>query len=172
MDGKYEKRLNEWALFKLKLENRPRKPPFFKEGEIWWCYIGENIGIELSGKNKEFTRPAFVLKKYDKYSFLGLPLTTKHKVGSWYVSIKFNNVIQMVILAQSKTMDYRRLKKKVGELDSNEQKNIINAYSNLHIKIDPPQLSAEVVGKSQIDLNDSRIILEVKNGGVEKGRAK
>jgi mRNA-degrading endonuclease toxin of MazEF toxin-antitoxin module len=162
MSEEYVKRLDEWSIFKSKIEKRRHNPPFFKEGEVWWCHIGENIGIESSGKHEEFTRPVFIFKKYDKYSFLGLPLTTKQKVGSWYVPLTFNGISQTVVLAQGKTMDHRRLKEKISELDSDDHKKIVNAYRNLHIKIDPPQLPAEVVGKSQIQSNDSMVENAVK----------
>ena len=59
-------------------------------------------------------------------------------------------------------MDHRRLKEKIGELDSDERREVVDAYRNLHIKIDPPQLPAEVVGKSQIQSNDSMSKNEVK----------
>jgi hypothetical protein len=78
-------------------------------------------------------------------------------VGSWYVPITFNGISQTVVLAQGKTMDHRRLKEKIGELDSDERRKVVDAYRNLHIKIDPPQLPAEVVGKSQIQSNDSTV---------------
>ena len=26
--------------------------PAIKEGEIWWCAMGENIGVEINGKNE------------------------------------------------------------------------------------------------------------------------
>lgn len=34
--------------------------PNFTEGEVWWCSCGENVGIEINGKNKEFTRPVLI----------------------------------------------------------------------------------------------------------------
>jgi hypothetical protein len=52
---------------------------FFREGEIWWVRLGRNIGYEANGKSQEFTRPVIVLKKYNQYSFLALPLTTAAK---------------------------------------------------------------------------------------------
>src|SRR5271166_2256650 len=48
---------------------------YFREGEIWWVRLGHNIGYEADGKSQEFTRPVVVLKKYNQYSFLALPLT-------------------------------------------------------------------------------------------------
>ncbi len=35
----------------------------FREGDVWWCAVGENVGIEINGKNQEFSRPVLVLKK-------------------------------------------------------------------------------------------------------------
>jgi len=44
------KRFLEWIGLKEKLHGAIHKPPFFKEGEIWWCNLGENVGIEANGK--------------------------------------------------------------------------------------------------------------------------
>lgn len=69
------KKFSGWITLKEKIHNNDSVPPFFKEGEIWWCYFGENVGTEMNGKSDYFTRPVLVLKKYDKYSFLAVPLS-------------------------------------------------------------------------------------------------
>lgn len=56
---------------------------FFKEGEIWWAYLGLNIGFEIDGKGKDFSRPVLVLKKYNGYSFLALPLSTSQSINKY-----------------------------------------------------------------------------------------
>ncbi len=86
----------------------------------------------MNGKGEKFTRPILMLKKYDKYSFLALPLTTKSKIGSWYVNITFNNMDQIVTLSQGRTLDYKRLKEKVGQLEENDFDKISEAYLSLH----------------------------------------
>ena len=58
------KRFLEWIGLKEKLHNTEYVPPFFKEGEIWWCHLGENVGTEMNGKGDFFTRPVLILKKY------------------------------------------------------------------------------------------------------------
>lgn len=126
------KRFLEWIGLKQILHGSSHKPPLFKEGEIWWCSVGENIGNEMNGKSDRFTRPIFILRKYDKYSFLGLPLTTKEKIGTWYCSIEFLGKKQTVVLMQGRTLDYRRLKEKMGELGSHEAEHIWQAYRALH----------------------------------------
>lgn len=47
------KRFLKWIGLKEKLDSIQIKPPFFKEGEIWWCRIGENIGVEINGKRSD-----------------------------------------------------------------------------------------------------------------------
>src|SRR3989338_1250468 len=122
--AKTVKRFLEWIGLKEWLDSTEHQPPLFREGEIWWCYLGENVGIEANGKGNKFTRPAFVLTKYDRYSFLGLPLTTKLKRGSWYAPIGFSGVKQVIVLSQGRVFDYRRLKEKMGELDEREAESV------------------------------------------------
>jgi mRNA interferase MazF len=126
------KRFLEWIGLKETLHKKDYEPPFFKENEIWWCYVGENIGSEINGKSDKFTRPIFIFKKYDKYSFLGLPLSTKNKTGSWYSPIVFAGIAQVVTLSQGRVLDYRRLKGKMGELDTLEVSCVRKAFSALH----------------------------------------
>ncbi len=137
------KRFLKWVGLKEKIHNNDSVPPLFKEGEVWWCYIGENVGTEINGKNEKFTRPVFVLRKYDKYSFLGLPFTTKTKEGTWYVQINFVGIKQTVVLSQGRALDYRRFKEKIGELEEDEVANIRAEYIKLHssFKNRPPTIS-------------------------------
>ena len=127
------KKFLEWIRLKEKLHINNYEPPLFKEGEVWWCYIGENVGVEVNGKSKNFTRPVLVFKKYDKYSFLGLPLTTKDKIGTWYTPISFLGILQVAVLSQSRVFDYRRLDKKMGELHIAYMDWIKEDFANLHI---------------------------------------
>ena len=60
---------------------------YFREGEIWWVRLGHNIGYEANGKSREFTRPAIILKKYNQYSFLALPLTTVPKPNPYRLPV-------------------------------------------------------------------------------------
>jgi len=126
------KKFLDWIGLKERIHVNCAIPPFFKEGEIWWCYVGENVGNEINGKNEQFSRPVFVFKKYDKYSFLGLPLTTKLKEGTWYVRINFAEIEQTVVLSQGRTFDYRRFKEKIGEVDEFDVEMIREGYEKLH----------------------------------------
>lgn len=36
-----------------------------KEREVWATHIGQNIGMEINGKERNFTRPLVVLKTFN-----------------------------------------------------------------------------------------------------------
>ena len=57
------KKFLEWIGLKEKLHTANSTPPLFKEGEVWWCVVGENIGIEMNGKGDVFSRPVYAPTK-------------------------------------------------------------------------------------------------------------
>jgi len=103
-------------------------PRLFKEAEIWWCSIGINVGVEIFGKGPDFARPVVVFKKFDAYSFLGIPLTTQLKDGGWYIPIYFGGKERRAILSQIRVFDARRLLRKMGTLDGNNFQNVQNRF--------------------------------------------
>ena len=70
-----EKHFDKWNRLKTNLHN-DAKLPKIDEGDIWWCSVGENVGVEINGKSDFFSRPVLVLKKLSRYGFLGIPLTS------------------------------------------------------------------------------------------------
>lgn len=107
-----------WHKIKTWLHNEnPRV--FFHESEVWFSYLGENIGFEQDGKGKEFLRPVVVIRKFNKQVFWGVPLTSKIKFGPYYYNVEFgadrNN---SAILSQLRLIDAKRLKYKIGTLPS------------------------------------------------------
>ena len=85
-----------------------------KDGDIWWCAIGENVGSEINGKSETFARPVLIIKKLTKYNFIGVPLTTKKHEGSWYVYFGFKDAEQIAVVAQVRNISSFRLYKKMG----------------------------------------------------------
>lgn len=126
------KRFLEWIGLKEKIHNQEHLPPLFKEGEIWWCYIGENVGSEVNGKGLQFTRPVLIFRKYDRFSFFAIPLTTQNKVGTWYFPFVHNGKTQIAQLAQGRVISYKRLKERVGKIDSVDYEKIKKAFISLH----------------------------------------
>lgn len=121
-----------WMGLKEKLYIGEPDPPYFKEGERWWVYFGENIGAEINGKGELFTRPAVIYKKLNKKTLLVIPITTKIKQGSWFVSISYKRKEEVAILSQIRVISYKRLQHKVGKLGSLEMEMIRNNFRNLY----------------------------------------
>ena len=91
---------------------------YFREGEIWWVRLGKNIGYETDGKSSEFTRPVIVLKKYNQFSFLALPLTTAQKAHPYRLPIGVvDGKTAFTTLSQLRNIDSKRLVKKIMRLD-------------------------------------------------------
>ena len=92
---------------------------YFREGEVWWVRLGQNIGYETNGKSREFTRPVIILKKYNQYSFLASPLTTAPKPNPYRVPIGMVDGKQaFATLSQLCNIDSKRLVKKIVHLDA------------------------------------------------------
>lgn len=126
------KRFLEWIGLKEKLHDANNKSPLFKEGEIWWCAIGENVGIEVNGKGKAFSRPVYVYKKLSKNGFFGIPLSTSEKIGTWYVEITFQEKRALANLAQCRVFSYQRMYEKMGALDEADILKIKNGFLRLY----------------------------------------
>ena len=131
--------LGEWFDVKLELNNN-EKIPLFKEREVWWCSIGLNVGFEVFGKREIFTRPVLVVRKYNKYTFLGLPLTSKRKDISAHYHLDFNNRNGSVLLDQARVFDVRRLGEKIGRLSKGEVKKISEEFVKFNFRdLSPPR---------------------------------
>ena len=102
------------------------------EGEVFWCRFGLNIGNEEDGKGENFRRPVLVLKKFSNEIFLGVPLTTKNKFGTWYFNFNCIDGIQrQAILSQAKTFDVKRLEEQMFSVGNETKLNILNQYIDL-----------------------------------------
>ena len=121
-----DKDFDRWNQAKKKL-NADVEPLYFREGEIWWVHLGVNIGYEIDGKKENFARPVIVLRKYNKYSFLALPLTTSPKLNPWKLPIGLVAGKQaFAVLSQLRNIDSRRLYQKIAWIEP-EQLQIIRA---------------------------------------------
>ena len=81
--------------------------------------LGVNVGYEIDGKQKQFARPVIVLKKYNQYSFLALPLSTGTRVNRWRVAIgDVAGKEAVAVLSQLRNLDSLRLYQKIGHVDA------------------------------------------------------
>ena len=131
---KFIKRFTEWLMFKSKLDGKNHLPPLFSEQEVWWCAIGENVGIEISGKGDYFRRPVLIIRKLDAYSFIGMPLTRTIRNGTWYGQVTVNGSLNTVIMAQVRHYDYRRLDKRLCVIRDDEFNRVLESYTSLFVR--------------------------------------
>lgn len=111
--------IKNWLELKIKLWAKKDRV-VFKQGEIWWCSLGFNLGEEIFGKGKKFTRPVLIFKKFTSNSFMGLPLTTHGKNGSWYVELEVKDTKQYVLLNQARILDKKRLTNKFSSVNKHD----------------------------------------------------
>lgn len=120
-----------WFKLKILLWKKENKKLVFKQGEIWWCSVGMNLGEEIFGKGIKFTRPVLVYKKFTSNSFMGIPLTSKEKQGSWYARIDLRGKTSWVILNQARIFDKKRLTNRLGALDDKDMDRVKKSFLKL-----------------------------------------
>jgi mRNA interferase MazF len=104
-----QKDFDRWSAKKTKL-NHAASTLSFKEREIWFCYLGLNIGHEQDGDAKKFLRPVIILKKFSDEMFFGIPLTRTPRFGKEYFTIINDHGVGFAMLSQARAFDARRLK--------------------------------------------------------------
>jgi hypothetical protein len=103
------KNFNNWNNLKQKLHNS-KQTLHIKQGEIYFISIGQNIGYETYGKGEKFLRPVLVYKKLSRYSFIGIPLTSKYKEGTYFFNFEYKKEkTSTAILSQMRSFDTKRI---------------------------------------------------------------
>ena len=115
MDANDTKDFTGWIKLKEKLHNGGGVRAI-RTGDVWWCAMGENVGTEINGKSKRFSRPVLVLRKF----FWGMPLTSKQHKGSWYVSFGFQEKTETAALTQLKLVSVSRLYDRIGRIPNSD----------------------------------------------------
>jgi len=113
------KQFDKWNTLKETLHSS-KKENFFKERDIFWASIGVNIGFEQDGKGEIFSRPILILKKYNKNIFLGIPLSTQIKQGSFFFEFELNGKTSNALLVQARVYDAKRLENKIGKINQED----------------------------------------------------
>jgi mRNA interferase MazF len=105
-----------WHSKKEQINNLEQRP-FFHEREIWFCYVGVNVGFEQDGQGQDFQRPVVIIKKFNNEICWVVSLSKTKRRGEYYFSFPFNEKITSVaILSQIKLIDVERLSRKIGDM--------------------------------------------------------
>lgn len=118
------KNFDKWNEVKKRTEQK-EDTAYFREREIYWANIGENIGYEQNGKGEDFMRPLLIFRKYSNKLFCGIPLSTTMREGSFFFSFQFlEDKESSALLVQAKTFDVKRLDRKIGTLGKDDFKRL------------------------------------------------
>lgn len=126
-----EKRFVEWIGLKEKL-HFGNSAPRISEGDIWWCGLGENVGIEINGKSSRFSRPVLIMKKLSHQGFMGIPLTSREKTGSWYAKFEFLGKDEYAAVCQARVISSSRLYSKMGQIPKSDLDIVKTAFHKLY----------------------------------------
>ena len=114
-----EKDFDKWNLKKKKLDKLSKKF-LFKTGDIWWCSVGLNIKTESCGKGEDYQRPVLVLRKLSAESFVGVPLSSKKKEGTWFCEITVHEEKRYALLYQIRMFSTNRFQRRLATLDDTD----------------------------------------------------
>ena len=126
------KRFAEWITLKSDLHQSEQQPPLVSEREIWWASVGENVGSEINGKSKLFSRPVIIYKKLSHGFYFVVPTTSQSKEGSWFVPIRYKDKPMVACLHQARAIDYRRLSSRLGQLDGDDFSDVQIGFHRLY----------------------------------------
>ncbi len=105
-----------WTKTKAKTNEKEIRAKY-KEREIWFANLGENIGFEEDGKGNEFIRPVLIIQGFSKELCLVVPLSTAKKTGKFYYPLTSGNKKAVAILSQLRSLDTLRLSRKMSYLN-------------------------------------------------------
>jgi mRNA interferase MazF len=114
-----KKDFDTWNSKKKVIEEKQTKY-LFKTGDIWWCSVGINVQSESCGKGEEYQRPVLILRKLSANSFIGIPLSTQKKEGSWFADITVHNEVRYALLYQIRMFSTNRFQRRLATLDDND----------------------------------------------------
>lgn len=132
------KNFDEWNKNKKKIELRRYESEEIEnifEGDIFWAYLGLNIGKEIDGKSDYFSRPVYIYKKIDKITFLVIPLTTsEYYKDDWHLEIDLGKVKKSSLcFNQIKVLDFKRIKSLIFSVDDTIAEQIKLKMNDLYI---------------------------------------
>ena len=98
----HEKDFDARNEIKKKTDQGNRAP--IKPGEVYWCRVRLNVGVEQDGSGSEYMRPVLIIKNFSHEIALAVPLTTRGKRGNWYYPLPHFGVASCAILNQARPL--------------------------------------------------------------------
>jgi mRNA interferase MazF len=123
----------QWHKIKSEINNESKVAPiYFYEKEVWWTSIGQNVRFEEDGKGEEFLRPVLILRKFNQFFYLGVPLSTTDKRHKYYYPFTYkDDITSVALLSQLRAFDAKRLIRKDGTIHDKDYKAIQNKLTQI-----------------------------------------
>lgn len=121
----------DWIITKIIIDKTKRTDIVINEGQVFWCFLGENVGSEQNGKGQYFHRPVLIFKKFNNDIFWGIPMSSKNKDNKYYVKVLLKDFEQSAIISQLRLLDSKRLYLFIGYISIQDFNKIQNKVINL-----------------------------------------
>ncbi len=107
------------------------KTIYFKERQIWWVALGQNVGSEQNGKHEHFERPVLVLKKFGYETFLAVPSSSKVRNDLYHFVYIYKKGTFCFNLSQVRVLSYKRLIRLTGQMEEVEFNKVREALKKI-----------------------------------------
>ena len=169
--------INKWNMLKQQIQQK-KNILTMKKREIYFLSIGCNIGQESYGKKELYLRPVLVYKKLSKTLFVGIPLTSQQKEGSYYFSFSYKKEkISVAMFNQIRVFDIRRADYRSGVIKLSDYKRLavkLNEFMNFtplkremeHSSLMKLQKSNQSITNKSDIVNSQNIFVTGSNGFI------
>jgi len=128
-------KFDKWNKIKKYTEANKRKLGI-RARDIFWAKIGQNVGSEEYGKDKNFARPVIIIRKLTSDLFIGIPLTSTIKSNDYFHSFEYNNksnglTKNSAMILQVRAYSLKRLMNKTGVVNKEDFELIIEKSKKL-----------------------------------------
>jgi mRNA interferase MazF len=126
------KTFEEWFRLKLKIHQKVLPNDFhINLGELWWCYLGENIGVEADGKGASFLRPVLIVRVFNRQHLWVAPVTKQAAKNIFHFSIPSFSQDSVVMCSQLRTVSSLRLFRYIGIVNNNDLDDVVQRLVHL-----------------------------------------
>ncbi len=126
------KQFDLWNIRKQEVHLRTKSPRLV-ERQIWWCFLGCNVGSEEDGKHEHFERPVIIFRIFSENTFWAIPLTTKKWPDESRIHYTFecNGIVRAAEIHQMRLLSSRRLDRYIDTVSFQDFQRIRKYVSDL-----------------------------------------
>jgi len=113
----YQKNFDAWNEVKKHFQDTDHKI-FIRAGEIRWISFGVNVGSEIDGKGRAFTRPALIVHVIGSHLALVVPMSTRVRNIAGYVPFEWKDATNALCIHQIRIVSQKRVLTRKGKISN------------------------------------------------------